>query len=148
MYCKKHKCGGETYTLCSKCVDEQAADRDAAVDLGCRMMQKVKEQQERLQEYETAYRKIMDEQCAADERHCTCVPALKTRVRDLECANEDGRQVRLRLVDRVEALEAGLQTIRDSGTWYRTALEIDTYNTPHSGMSLLEMIESLLRKED
>lgn len=39
---------------------------------------------ERIAEYENAYKKIMAEECAPDEVHCTCVPALKIRITKLE----------------------------------------------------------------
>ena len=40
--------------------------------------------EERVRDYEDAQRAAMDEACTADEKHCTCVPLLRERVRVLE----------------------------------------------------------------
>lgn len=47
-------------------------------------VQRIEELEDRLEEYTSAYKTIMQERCGADERHCTCVPPLKLRVRELE----------------------------------------------------------------
>jgi len=39
---------------------------------------------QRLHEYESAWKRIMDEECAPDEVHCSCVPGLKMRIRELD----------------------------------------------------------------
>ena len=33
---------------------------------------------------EATFRRVMDEKCPADEVHCTCVPILRNRIRELE----------------------------------------------------------------
>lgn len=39
---------------------------------------------ERLAEYDETYRRILAEECAPDEQHCTCVPALRMRIAEAE----------------------------------------------------------------
>jgi hypothetical protein len=39
-----------------------------------------------LKEYRDDYHRVMSEECASDETHCTCVPALRKRVAELEAA--------------------------------------------------------------
>lgn len=36
--------------------------------------------------YEEYYGRVISEQCAPDEKHCTCVPALRQRIEQLEAA--------------------------------------------------------------
>lgn len=42
------------------------------------------ERAERAQDFEDDYRKVMSDQCAPDERHCSCVPHLRKRIAELE----------------------------------------------------------------
>lgn len=44
---------------------------------------KVSDLQEWLDDYENEARRIMNEECAPDERHCSCVPALKAEMERL-----------------------------------------------------------------
>lgn len=39
---------------------------------------------ERLADFQADYRKVMSDQCAPDERHCSCVPHLRARIAELE----------------------------------------------------------------
>ena len=39
---------------------------------------------ERIEDYEDSYRCVIDEKCAGDEMHCTCVPNLRRRIAELE----------------------------------------------------------------
>lgn len=41
---------------------------------------------ERYQDTEEVYQKVMDEKCAKDEIHCTCVPFLRRRIAEIERA--------------------------------------------------------------
>jgi predicted RNase H-like nuclease (RuvC/YqgF family) len=45
-----------------------------------------------INDYEEYYQKVIEEKCASDERHCTCVPALRQRINDLEGELEAYRQ--------------------------------------------------------
>jgi hypothetical protein len=38
-------------------------------------------------DYEESHLRVMNERCANDERHCTCVPALRARIAELEGNN-------------------------------------------------------------
>lgn len=42
------------------------------------------ERAEHAQDFEDDYRKVMSDQCAPDERHCSCVPHLRKRIAELE----------------------------------------------------------------
>ena len=42
------------------------------------------ERAEHAQDFEDDYRKVMSDQCAPDERHCSCVPHLRARIAELE----------------------------------------------------------------
>lgn len=44
----------------------------------------VKKLKQRIEEYKSSWKNIIDEKCAGDEVHCTCVPALKLRIEELE----------------------------------------------------------------
>lgn len=39
--------------------------------------------QEKVEEYTETYNRVMSEQCAPDEQHCTCVPALRMEINTL-----------------------------------------------------------------
>ena len=43
-----------------------------------------------LADIKEADRKVLAEDCAADEKHCTCAPALYRRIAELEAAFDDG----------------------------------------------------------
>lgn len=44
---------------------------------------------ERLADFQADYRKVMSDQCAPDERHCSCVPHLRARIAEMECERVD-----------------------------------------------------------
>lgn len=45
---------------------------------------KIAELEEQLKDRDEAYRKVMEEKCPPDEKHCTCVPFLRERIAELE----------------------------------------------------------------
>lgn len=45
------------------------------------------ELQEKLDEYENAYKFIKDDKCFNEEKHCACAPILRAKVRKLEAEN-------------------------------------------------------------
>jgi hypothetical protein len=45
------------------------------------------ELQEKLDEYENAYKFIMDDKCFNEEKHCACTPILRAKVKELEDEN-------------------------------------------------------------
>ena len=46
--------------------------------------QQVKQLEEQIADMNDAYKVVMDEKCADDEIHCTCVPALRQQIKELE----------------------------------------------------------------
>ncbi len=62
-------------------------DPEYAVALYRLQRKQLTELEDRLEEYKSSYKTIMQEQCGNDERHCTCVPPLKIRVREMEAQN-------------------------------------------------------------
>lgn len=48
--------------------------------------------QAKLDDIEGAYRTVIDEKCASDEKHCTCVPHLRRRIAELEEVLRDARE--------------------------------------------------------
>lgn len=45
------------------------------------------ELQEKLDEYENAYKFIMDDKCFNEEKHCACAPILRAKAKELEAEN-------------------------------------------------------------
>mgnify|MGYP001240441992 CR=1 FL=1 len=45
------------------------------------------ELQEKLDEYENAYKFIVDDKCFNEEKHCACTPILRAKVKELEAEN-------------------------------------------------------------
>jgi len=68
---------------CSKC------DSDLSVRWYCSSCVagwelKIAELEAQLAEFRDDYEQVVNEQCASDELHCTCVPALRKRIAELE----------------------------------------------------------------
>jgi hypothetical protein len=42
-----------------------------------------------IEDYEDDARKVLADECAADEKHCACAPALYRRIAELEAAFDD-----------------------------------------------------------
>lgn len=54
-------------------------------ECGCGdLRREIEDLKETVSDYEESHRKIIAEECAGDEKHCTCVPALRQRVAELE----------------------------------------------------------------
>lgn len=51
------------------------------------LMEATKELTEKLDEYENAYKFIVDDKCFNEEKHCACAPILRAKVRKLEAEN-------------------------------------------------------------
>jgi hypothetical protein len=58
------------------------------------------------------HRRVMSEECAPDEKHCTCVPALRKRIFELEADRDDtfsrlvhSERTRVENESRIETLE-------------------------------------------
>jgi len=49
-----------------------------------RLEKKERDLEAELTEHNAYYRKVINEECAPDEVHCTCVPALRDKIRQLE----------------------------------------------------------------
>lgn len=45
------------------------------------------ELQEKLDEYENAYKFIVDDKCFNEEKHCACAPILRAKAKELEAEN-------------------------------------------------------------
>jgi hypothetical protein len=70
------------------------------------------ELEEKLDEYENAYKFIMDDKCFNEEKHCGCAPILRAKVKELEAENAMLRkQVEQKL--KIEQLDC-LRRIRDA----------------------------------
>ena len=61
--------------------------------------------EEELAEHDAYYRKVVDDECAPDEVHCTCVPALRDKIDQLEAENEALRRKAQQVVDRAHGGE-------------------------------------------
>lgn len=48
---------------------------------------------ERLEDFEADFRAILNEECAGDEKHCSCVPHLRERIAGLRAMIEHGNAV-------------------------------------------------------
>lgn len=46
--------------------------------------QLARDEQKKRQDYEESYRRVLSEECAPDEQHCSCVPALRAEIARLE----------------------------------------------------------------
>jgi len=84
---------------------------------------KIKQLEEQIADMNDAYKVVMDEKCADDEIHCTCVPALRQQIKELELGiqkistevfkiweyykrqNEPNADSYLRIYDDLKALE-------------------------------------------
>lgn len=51
------------------------------------LMKATKELTEKLDEYENAYKFIMDDKCFNEEKHCACAPILRAKMKELEAEN-------------------------------------------------------------
>ena len=66
--------------------------------------------EETISDYANSIRMVMDEDCASDEKHCTCVPALRARVKAAEIKCGAGTEVeRINLIRYGSAWQADLQ---------------------------------------
>ena len=50
------------------------------------------ELEEKLDEYENAYKFIVDDRCFNEEKHCACAPILRAKVKELEAENTELRK--------------------------------------------------------
>lgn len=55
-------------------------ERDELTNKNCEL-------QEKLDEYENAYKFIMDDKCFNEEKHCACAPILRVKMKELEAEN-------------------------------------------------------------
>jgi len=67
--------------------------------------------QEKIEEYTEVYNRVMAEQCAPDEQHCTCVPALRMEITTLQT-----------VIKQVEANYNALQMLMPCGHLARYAV--------------------------
>jgi len=77
------------------------------------------EAEERLSEFVEDFRRVINDECAPDEKHCSCVPHLRARLRRVEGAARDarerldqgaepGQRLFARAVDAIKILDAAL----------------------------------------
>jgi hypothetical protein len=59
------------------------AYRDLSIAL-TRAEQRIRDLEVELEDGNAAYRQVIEERCAPDELHCTCVPHLRQRIKELE----------------------------------------------------------------
>jgi DNA repair exonuclease SbcCD ATPase subunit len=87
-----------------------------------------------LTEIHEQYKRVMEERCAPDEHHCTCVPLLRKRIAELE-ADRDAETENCRLTqDRLQRLTESNLALKNRITELealvgkiKRALDIDSY---------------------
>ncbi len=73
---------------CLRCLDEKA-DKERSVELkGLRAQ--IEALTEQLDDINASYRRTVFDLCAPDEKHCSCVPALREEISSLRKAVENG----------------------------------------------------------
>ena len=78
---------------------EQALDFDdttivvpltLARNIVAQLEERVRELETELADWRAASKKVLNEECAPDEKHCTCVPFLRKRIDELEAIGGSG----------------------------------------------------------
>ena len=64
-------------------------ERDAKIE---KLTARIEELEAATESENEAFRRIMAEECPTDERHCTCVPLLRSRITELEHVNDRQRE--------------------------------------------------------
>lgn len=78
------------------------------------------EKDERLSDFIESYQKVIGEECSPDERHCTCVPSLRTRIAELEGAlNGASRLILVGGPNGDHSFDEGVAWHRRASDWYR-----------------------------
>ena len=48
-----------------------------------KLLNKIKQLEDELSDIKESYKIVMDEKCADDEKHCTCVPILRDKIHEI-----------------------------------------------------------------
>ena len=82
-----------------------------------------------LQEHKDYYAKVINEPCPSDEIHCTCVPALRARIEEMESQLAAERDALLTSASevvgmdvRIKELETALKFYANKGHWMTDGL--------------------------
>lgn len=84
-----------------------------------------------IQEYKEAYKRVMLEQCAPDEQHCTCVPTLRDALATARKRAEEAEKERDALRAQIASIERnliGAVSLLHGGKVRITKLETDAQN--------------------
>ena len=76
--------------------------------------QQVKQLEEQIADMNDAYKVVMDEKCADDEIHCTCVPALRQQIKQLEDERRMYLDEKATFKEQVKQLEDMLKDIKNA----------------------------------
>ena len=72
----------------------------------------IAEMRERVKDYEDDYAAVVDEPCAPDEKHCTCVPILRRRIKELTAAEAKRFDLACAWRDTAEHIKAERDALR------------------------------------
>jgi hypothetical protein len=92
----------------------KAEEYDTRIVLAAQFERERDELRAKLADWQETYANIVAERCAPDEHHCTCVPALRAHIKELEAqlARAETRERDLELVNsRVEAFCAEYRSV-------------------------------------
>ncbi len=105
--------------------------------------ERIKELEAKVKDYEDSYRIVMEEKCSGDEIHCTCVPSLRRRIKELELHykinSDENKQWEEYLKAKVEKLRGALQMI--ASTKYPGGAEPDVQH-------LIDQAKEALKESD
>jgi len=73
--------------ITSGCTAEPHKTQQCADLIVSALMEATKELTEKLDEYENAYKFIVDDKCFNEEKHCACAPILRAKLKELEAEN-------------------------------------------------------------
>ena len=74
----------------------------------------IKQLEEQIADMNDAYKVVMDEKCADDEIHCTCVPALRQQIKQLEDERRMYLDEKATFKEQVKQLEDMLKDIKNA----------------------------------
>jgi len=77
-------------------------------------LERIKQLEEQIADMNDAYKVVMDEKCADDEIHCTCVPALRQQIKQLEDERRMYLDEKATFKEQVKQLEDMLKDIKNA----------------------------------
>lgn len=95
-----------------------------AVDKAIALQKENQELRSRIAELEAAvesenetFRRIMDEKCPTDERHCTCVPLLRSRIVEMEVVGLRDAKLAISNYERAKVAETRFAELKAAQRW-------------------------------